>query len=127
MESITKKFILLSLTLAVITVLLASSWKTSVVSAAQSSKGKRVDAGALYKQQCAKCHKEDGKGLESLAPPDFTNPEWQASQTDQQIADGIKEGKGVMPGFKELLSAQEITALVKYVRSFGPKSKAKKK
>ncbi len=122
-----KKFILLSLILAVVTVLLAPLWKLSPVSAAQSSKGKRVDARAIYNRQCAKCHKEDGKGLESLAPPDFTNPEWQASQTDQQITDGIKEGKGVMPGFKELLSAQEITALVKYVRSFGPKSKAKKK
>lgn len=79
--------------------------------------GKGVDAAALYKQQCAKCHAADGKGIESLEPPDMTAAEWHAKNTDQQIETAIKEGKGIMPGFSDSLSAAQITALVKFVRT----------
>jgi mono/diheme cytochrome c family protein len=79
--------------------------------------GKGVDAAALYKQQCAKCHAADGKGIESLEPPDMTTAEWHTKTTDQQIETSIKEGKGIMPGFSDTLSAAQITALVKFVRT----------
>lgn len=89
----------------------------------KTAAGKAVDAVALYKQQCAKCHAADGKGIESLEPPDMTSEAWQAKMTDQQIEDSIKEGKGIMPGFKDTLSAAQITALVKHLRTFGPGEK----
>lgn len=89
----------------------------------KAAAGKAVDAAAVYKQQCAKCHAADGKGIESLEPPDMTSEAWQAKMTDQQIEESIKEGKGIMPGFKDTLSAAEITALVKHIRSFGPAEK----
>ncbi|HMV84368.1 MAG TPA: cytochrome c [Blastocatellia bacterium] len=79
--------------------------------------GKAVDAAAIYKQQCAKCHAADGKGIESLEPPDMTKAEWQAKTSDQQIETAIKEGKGIMPGFNDTLSAPQISALVKFVRT----------
>ena len=91
--------------------------KAPAKGAAKGKAGKGVDAAALYKQQCAKCHAADGKGIESLEPPDMTTAEWHTKTTDQQIETSIKEGKGIMPGFSDSLSAAQITALVKFVRT----------
>jgi len=85
-------------------------------------KGKGSDAGSIYTAQCAKCHGADGKGIQSLGDiPNFTDANWQSSKTDKQITDGISNGAGIMPGFKETLSSSQIGALVKHVRAFGPK------
>ena len=90
--------------------------------------GKAVDAAAIYKQQCKKCHAEDGKGIPSLEPPDMTSAKWQSETSDKQIIEVINEGKGIMPGFKDTLKPAEIEALVKHVRSFGAaKSDGEKK
>jgi mono/diheme cytochrome c family protein len=95
--------------------------------ATSQNKGKATGgAGAVYTAQCAKCHAADGKGIASLGEmPNFTDGAWQSSRTDKQISDGISNGAGVMPGFKESLSAAQISALVKHVRAFGP-AKGKK-
>jgi cbb3-type cytochrome c oxidase subunit III len=78
------------------------------------------DASAdLFKQKCSMCHGVDGKGYAALKTPDFTDPKVQASLTDKQIADTIKNGKPgtAMPPFKNSLSEEQITSLVKYIRS----------
>jgi len=96
--------------------------------AAQDSKGKK-DAPALYKQYCAKCHGADGKGIESLKSvdiPDFTDAKWQAARTDQKLIESITDGKNVMPGMKDTISAEEIAALAQHVRAFNPAAKKKK-
>lgn len=80
--------------------------------------GKAVDAAAIYKQQCQKCHAADGKGIPSLEPPDMTSAKWQSETSDKQIIEVINEGKGIMPGFKETLKPAEVQALVKHVRTF---------
>ncbi len=105
--------------------LIASSARLE--SAAQTAKGKPAGGGAaaLYSKQCAKCHLEDGKGLESLKPPNFTDAKWQSAHTNAAIAKGIREGKETMPSFKEMLSAAQINALVKHIRGFRPKTAKK--
>jgi mono/diheme cytochrome c family protein len=95
-------------------------------SMAQPGKGKG-GAAALYQQHCVKCHSANGKGIESLQPPDFTDAKWQASNSDKSLANGIANGKGTMPGYKNTLSATQISSLVKHVRAFAPKTTAKKK
>jgi cbb3-type cytochrome c oxidase subunit III len=75
----------------------------------------------VYNTQCAKCHAENGKGIESLQPPDFTDAKWQASRTNKQLVTGINNGVGVMPGFKGALKPAQVAALVGYVRAFGRK------
>ena len=92
-------------------------------SAAQPAKGKSAggETAALYTKYCAKCHLEDGKGLESLSPPNFTDTKWQSAHTNAAIAKGIREGKETMPPFKDVLSAAQINALVKHIRGFKPK------
>src|SRR5262245_43410547 len=61
-------------------------------------------ARELYRQHCAKCHGEDGKGgpARSSQPtiPDFTDTAWQARRSDAQLLAAILDGKGdEMPSF----------------------------
>jgi len=105
-----------------------TSVRNTVPVAAQDSKGKK-DAPTLYKQYCVKCHGADGKGLESLKSvdiPDFTDAKWQASRTDQTLTESITQGKGVMPGMKDTISAEEIGTLTQHVRAFNAAAKKKK-
>jgi cytochrome c oxidase cbb3-type subunit 3 len=113
-----RKSLSLVLVLVAIAVLVSA---TGLESAAQTGKGAATGATAVYQKHCAKCHGADGKGIESLKPPDFTSEKWQKENTNAVIAKDIREGKGVMPGFKDTLTAAQITAMVKYVRAFGPK------
>jgi mono/diheme cytochrome c family protein len=98
--------------------LVSSAW---LETSAQTGKSSGGGTAALYQKHCVKCHLADGKGLESLKPPDFTSDKWQKAHTDAAIAKGIREGKETMPAYKDTLSAAQINSLVKYVRAFGPK------
>ncbi len=113
-----RKVFSLMIVLSAIALFVFISSRQTAVSA---QKGKGGGISAAYDTYCAKCHGKDGKGIESLQPPDFTDAKWQSSQTDKMITDGIRNGKGVMPGFSDTLSAAQVSAMVKHVRSFGPK------
>jgi mono/diheme cytochrome c family protein len=94
--------------------------------ASQGGKTKPADGKTVYQSQCAKCHADDGKGIPSLPDiPNFADAKWQASRTDKKITDAVNAGAGIMPGFKEVLSAAEIRAVVKQVRAFGAAAKSK--
>ena len=71
-------------------------------------------------QKCVGCHGPDGKGKLKGAP-DFTDAAWQKKATDAQMAETIKKGHKPMPAYEDKLSADQITALVAYVRSLGKK------
>lgn len=75
---------------------------------------------AVFKQKCSMCHGADGKGFAAIKTPDFTDPKWQASVKDKEIAEVIKNGrKGTpMPAFGGKLKEEDIQALVRYIRSF---------
>jgi mono/diheme cytochrome c family protein len=115
-----RKPLSLILVLLAVIVLASSAW---LESAAQPAKGQAAGGGtaALYTKHCAKCHLEDGKGLESLSPPNFADAKWQSAHTNAAIAKGIRDGKETMPPFKDVLSAAQINALVKHIRGFKPK------
>lgn len=124
--------------LSILVVLLAVAGLISLAVSAQTKKapakkapagktaGKSVDVAAIWKQQCQKCHAADGKGIESLEPPDMTTEAWQAKTKDEEITAAINEGKGIMPGFKDTLKPAEVAALVKHIRSLGPAKDDKK-
>ena len=86
----------------------------------------QADGAALFKQNCAMCHGADGKGYSALKTPDFTDEKWQASITDKQIFETIKNGKPntMMLPFGNKLKDDQINALVKQIRAFG-KAKSK--
>ncbi len=83
-----------------------------------------VDAPALFAQACAKCHGADGRGgLEMAAngprPIDLTAAAWQRARSDQDIVTALRSGRGAMPPFRDVLTAQQIDALASYVRTLG--------
>lgn len=83
------------------------------------------DGAALFKQKCSMCHGPDGKGFAAIKTPDFTDPKVQASLTDEQIVETIKNGKKgtPMPPFKDKLKDEEIQALLKHIRSLNSEKK----
>lgn len=80
-----------------------------------------ADGAAIYKAKCASCHGADGKGQSPMGKKmnlrDLGSPEVQ-KQTDKELYDWTADGKGKMPAYKDKLSADEINALVKHMRSF---------
>ncbi|HJQ71080.1 MAG TPA: cytochrome c [Blastocatellia bacterium] len=78
-----------------------------------------VDAVGLFeKHKCALCHGVDGKG-KAKGAPDFTNAEWQAKESNDELIKQIKEGDPPkMPAYKDKLSDIELKALVGHIRSF---------
>jgi hypothetical protein len=82
---------------------------------------KRV-VSSLFNRYCIRCHGQDGRGIWDIpGVPNFTNPVWQASRSDSQIATIILEGRGaVMPPFRGTLSLEEAWAMARHLRTFEP-------
>jgi mono/diheme cytochrome c family protein len=82
----------------------------------------KVDARALFNENCAKCHGLDGRAKtfhgRLVGAQNFTDEKWRANVTDAEMSDAIKRGPEAMPAFREKLSQAEIDALVAYVHSF---------
>jgi len=84
-----------------------------------------ADALANWKEHCAKCHGDDGKGDtkmgRKLSIADLTDPAVQAKFTDEAALKAMKEGVNDKAGKVamkpiENLAAEEMPALVKFVR-----------
>src|SRR5438034_9980064 len=72
----------------------------------------KPDPAALYKKNCAMCHKADGKGYAAMKTPDFTDKEWQASKKDEELIETVSKGKTPMPAFDKKLSTDEIKLVI---------------
>jgi cytochrome c6 len=86
-----------------------------------------ADAKENWDKNCAKCHGADGKGDtkmgQKLQVKDLTTAKVQEELKEEEMTKAIKDGvkekdsdKTRMKGFGETLSADEIKALVAYVR-----------
>jgi cytochrome c553 len=88
------------------------------------------DGRAIYAENCASCHGDDGRGESAreaslpIEPPDFTdckfgtpeaNTDWMATVHNGGYARGFDRR---MPAFGELLSDDDIAAVVQYLRHF---------
>jgi cytochrome c6 len=96
-----------------------------VVAGAVSARA--ADAKENWEKNCTKCHGADGKGQTTMGKKlnlkDYTDPKVQDEMKDDKMTKAIKEGvkdgdKTKMKGFGDVLSDDEIKALVKYVRDF---------
>ena len=78
-------------------------------------------AADIYKAKCAACHGADGKGDTSMGKMmkirDLGSADVQ-SQSDADLAKIITNGKGKMPKYEGKLTADQISDLVKYIRTF---------
>lgn len=79
-----------------------------------------------YKQKCAMCHGEDGKGQTAMGKKmnlrDLGSPEVQ-KMSDQELYDVVAKGKNKMPGYETQLGAERVKALVQYMRTLGKEQK----
>jgi len=81
-------------------------------------------AKRVYRDQCANCHGDSGKGdgsdamMYDPAPSDLTNAEKMSKVTDGEIYYQITEGRKPMPSYKKRLSEEQRWQLVILVRSF---------
>jgi mono/diheme cytochrome c family protein len=96
------------------------------------------DTKDLFHAKCAGCHGDDGKGQtkwgKKYKAPDFTSAKFQDESKDSEFLETIEKGitkkvkddkgelkpKKIMPGWSEKLSADQMNALVAYVRTFKP-------
>ena len=79
-----------------------------------------ADGAALFKSKCAMCHGADGSastgmgksmGLKPLGSPDVQK------MSDEDMTALVANGKGKMPASKGKLTDEEISAVVKYVKT----------
>ena len=82
---------------------------------------KKTEGGAppsagesVYEAQCVRCHGSNGK-LGLSGAKDLTVTTLTPDEMVQVISDGAKGG--MMPGFKESLSAEEIKAVADYIET----------
>lgn len=77
----------------------------------------------LYADYCQICHGEEGDGeglmtnMMGITPMDHTNSNETNRLNNEQLVLSIMEGKGrFMPGWKGILSDEDVEALVSYIR-----------
>lgn len=79
-----------------------------------------TDVDELYGAHCAACHGAERQGVSGLAPA--LSPESLAALGDAEVKGIISDGRAgtPMPAFKELLSSEEIDALIRLIKYTSP-------
>jgi len=100
---------------------LASIVAVLACSAGHLSAQQPADAPALYARQCAPCHGAAGVPnaamARSMGIPDLTDARGMATRPDSVLEASVAGGKGKMQGYRARLSAEQIHALVAYVKT----------
>ena len=79
-----------------------------------------ADGAALFADNCAACHGEQGKGNHELGAPDLTDQIWLYGDDKDAIMQQISRPRqGVMPAWQGRLSDTEIKQAAIYVHSLG--------
>jgi cytochrome c oxidase subunit 2 len=88
----------------------------AVAKTAELSLATLVEKGkAIYETNCGSCHGAEGGGLAGMFPA-LTGSAVVKGDINAQVA-LMSKGKGMMPAFAELLSAEEFAAIVTYTRN----------
>ena len=93
---------------------------TLVILALAASPIFAADGAAIFKAKCAACHGADGKGDTPVGKNLKVTPLGSADVqklSDADLEKTIGDGKGKMPAFKTKLSADELKAVVAFVRT----------
>jgi mono/diheme cytochrome c family protein len=90
----------------------------AMVAVAKKPSSSRVEhGGMIFHKQCMGCHNKQAGDTSPFGPPNLyeifgSKP----SITPRQAVEIIKEGKNVMPPFKDKLSGSDIEDIVAYLR-----------
>src|SRR5207302_121699 len=95
----------------------AESRQAEAASSSAPKSAKTTQFRELFRQHCAKCHREDGKGGQARGlkaeVPAFTDASWQARRSDEQLLASILDGKEPeMPPWRDKISAEQARGLV---------------
>ena len=88
--------------------------EADTTAAAETTTASAVDGEALYNDECASCHGDDGGG--GLGPS-LQNLE-ESFPDQSEVVAIVTDGTGSMPSFGDDLSAEEIDAIVAYIYTF---------
>lgn len=76
--------------------------------------------GAIFAEQCAVCHGENGKGNQELGAPNLTDSIWLYGNKKEDVVQSITTGRGgKMPAWAGRLDDVTIKALAVYVHNLG--------
>lgn len=79
-----------------------------------------ADGATTFKAKCAMCHGADGSAStgmgKSMGLKPLSSPEVQ-KMSDAELTALVTNGKGKMPAYKGKLSDEEISAVVKYIKT----------
>ncbi len=80
-----------------------------------------ADKGAVtFKEQCATCHGDDGKGKIEQGAPNLTDSIWLYGGTKAAIVESIRTGRGgQMPAWVDRLDPATVKSLAVYVHGLG--------
>ena len=85
-----------------------------------SGKGATPEGEAIFKQNCAACHGEGGKGGRSVGAPNLSDAIWLYGGDKANITAQVNNPRhGVMPTWESRLPDETIKQLVIYVHSLG--------
>ncbi len=95
-----------------------------VVEAPSADRGNAANGAVLFQSWCANCHGSDGTTQKGPKNTVIVAPAFQASMTDAQLIDAISQGfpkPDDMPAFREILSSQDMSDVLAWLRTFRPK------
>lgn len=84
---------------------------------------------AVYRSQCTACHGKNAKGDGPVAaaltprPPDLTQSARVRTMSAEELLGFLSVGKGSMPGFGKILTAQELRDVTAWARSLNTTSR----
>jgi mono/diheme cytochrome c family protein len=112
----------LGITIAVLTIVLSSSWTVAQIRPGHPDRGE-----AVYKEQCVRCHGRmgDGNGPDAerliVRPPDF-HAERSRAKTDFELLVAISNGVLFSPmhSWRGRLTDEEMMGVIQYVRALAP-------
>ena len=99
----------------------------------QPSEAALKSAKALYGENCANCHGDNGMGDGSEAlrydpkPADFTDAQHMNTVTDGALFYQISQGRKPMPSFKKRMTEDQRWQLVLLVRAFAQENAGREK
>jgi mono/diheme cytochrome c family protein len=85
--------------------------------------GSSERGAVVYRSQCTPCHGEEGKGDGPAAaaltprPPDLNRSDHIRTMSDEELFEFLSVGKGSMPGYREILTEQELWDVIAWIRS----------
>ena len=89
----------------------------------------QTDAGILFKDNCAKCHGEDGRAKtvrgKMVGARNLASEKFKADATEERIIAALKKGPGAMPSFEKKFSPEQMQLLATYVRNLKQEEKSK--